>query len=136
MSRRFLFNVGSVCIYQEDTVEKTTQICCMTEILAKARRVLIGLGGGVSRLPLMSTVAERKPANDAQAKTTMKISSAYSRPNKHPPGLPTPESCARVTWRESKSAPRTLGKFNRGARMDTVTLVVLQATRLAKFIYK
>jgi hypothetical protein len=108
----------------------------MTEILAKARRVLIGLGGGVSRLPLMSTVAERKPANDAQAKTTMKISSAYSRPNKHPPGLPTPESCARVTWRESKSAPRTLGKFNRGARMDTVTLVVLQATRLAKFIYK
>ena len=58
--------VDSVCINQEDLVERNTQVRCMTEIFAKARRVLIWLGEDVSSLPLMCTVAERMPMNGAQ----------------------------------------------------------------------
>jgi hypothetical protein len=58
--------IDSICINQEDTVEKTAQERCMAEIFATLRRVLIWLGEDVSRLPLMRLVAKRKSISDAQ----------------------------------------------------------------------
>ena len=58
--------VDSVCINQEDHVERTAQVRYMAAIFAKAGRVLIWLGGDVSCLPLMSIVAERKPMHGTQ----------------------------------------------------------------------